>query len=531
MNPERLRQIAILVDSLDVDRADRLLEQLPEQTQRQVRDAVMDLDYVDEKERQKIIADFVGRGQKPSRPAPNQSAIAPTAHDRTNNPSRLPNASPAAIGAGTYGDPRRTYGSIATEPEIGFHTEQASSPTDFDAAQFRPMAPPKYDNFASLPTSNSYTHTGTSTQSDTQHNSSGAVESDHDLVDALTSADIDTLASVVMKESPQVLAVVLSLLPAEKSALLLELFPAIQQQEALRRLGQLDEIDEDVLDYLQQQLNLVIRRRIKLKRNQRTGPGALSGILSAAKRLQAKQVVQSIEREIMGEDASQIHVPDQASSQVSDFAPRPTASNQRPVVTPKSGAVNAYAAHAQLPAQHTTGLVNQPKNPQFHSKATTKLDPLNAQASRKIDGHLEDMELNHQNDNRLDSVKTTSTAKREDRFVSNEIDSVDAFLDADVRMTFQQFYDCDRTSLQTVLATAKPKLTLLALKGAAPKLLNRILKMLPIAEAKEVEYRIQNLGPTRLQDIQEAQQYLLRIASVLQDMGQFQLPRKRMGIL
>jgi flagellar motor switch protein FliG len=79
------------------------------------------------------------------------------------------------------------------------------------------------------------------------------------------------------------------------------------------------------------------------------------------------------------------------------------------------------------------------------------------------------------------------------------------------------------------LATAKPKLTLLALKGASPQLLERVLKMLPRAEAKEVQFRIQNLGPTRIQDIQRAQTYLLRLATLLEDAGRFKQPRRRAG--
>ncbi len=553
MNPARLRQIAILVDSLDVDRADRLLEQLPEQTQRQVRDAVMDLEPIDERERQAIIADFVSRGQKSNNATPNRSSLnspSPSSvshslgtsqiathasHSRQNSGSGNPvvqNSGAETYNAGTYGDPGRSFGKRTTPTPIGNPLPNS----DLDAQQFQPLELPTHDRPADESDWAAFAQRSrTNHHTDDPLSPKGAdvnpPESDRDLVDALSSADIDTLASVVMKESPQVLAVVLSLLPAQKSAQLLDMFPAVQQQDALRRLGQLDEIDEEVLDYLQQQLNLVIRRRIKLKKNQRTGPAALASILSAAKRLQANQVVNSVEREMLGQDAMP-DASDPPAFQYRGYTPTSAAISNaviRNVVPPlpqdaaiqSFSARNAYNANSQVPQQPTTHFQTDP----------TALKP-NPSPPRNRDLHPSDSDLDRTLPPKpLATDRAPTAAQREERFVSNEIDSVDAFLDADIRMTFQQFYDCERKSLQAVLATAKPKLTLLALRGAAPKLLNRILKMLPAAEAKEVEYRIQNLGPTRLQDIQEAQQYLLRIASVLQDMGQFQLPKKRLGIL
>jgi hypothetical protein len=67
MNTKRLRQIAILVDSLDTAAADRLLDSLPVELQQRVRDAVMDLEQVTDSERQYVLNEFRrGRGSNGS---------------------------------------------------------------------------------------------------------------------------------------------------------------------------------------------------------------------------------------------------------------------------------------------------------------------------------------------------------------------------------------------------------------------------------------------------------------------------------
>ena len=296
-------------------------------------------------------------------------------------------------------------------------------------------------------------------------------------MDALSHVDLETVAEVVIKESPQVLAVVLSLLPAEKSAALLEILPTSLQQDALNRLIDLGEVDDQILDYLQQQLDRIVRRRVQLKRSQRTGPQALAAILSAAHRLQANQVVHSIHQQL------------QSASPTA--SPRPSEST-RPVPT--------RAGDQQRPSQ--------PNNSHRISESPSGVETHSNSVDSAVPG---------------DHPDPSHAAQR---LSSPEANQVDAFPEAPIRFDFPRLVHCDRASLETLLATAKPKLTLLALRGAPPKLLTRVLRLLPSAEAREVEQRIQNIGPTRLEDIQKAQAYLLRLASTLEDMGRFRRPRK-----
>jgi flagellar motor switch protein FliG len=60
-----LRKAAILVSSLDTRSADALLDQMGEAQAARVRNAIMDLEEVDPKEQQQIIAEFLGNQQQP----------------------------------------------------------------------------------------------------------------------------------------------------------------------------------------------------------------------------------------------------------------------------------------------------------------------------------------------------------------------------------------------------------------------------------------------------------------------------------
>lgn len=416
MTPNRLRQIAILVDSLDTLAADRLLDQLPETLQQRVRDAVMDLDSVSESERQMVLAEF-RRGAAGSEPTKLERVVEQAELKSTAMPTYQPawrTTMPNAALDSSSHEPRARQASPLPEPK-----------------QPRPAAPP-------------------------------APRLATDLGETLASVDVETLASVVLRESPQILAAVLSLLPPRRAAQLLELCPPALQSAALQRLHYLEELDDEVVHLLQQELNLVIRQRIKLKQMQRVGSQALAEIMVAAQQLNSATVTNMVRTQLQGEPRA-----------VQNHRPQPPSMARGPVGV-----------------ESTTGTESQDHNERWGE----------------------------------DNGGSRSMA---DRLASNELEQATALADFQPRQTFAELVDCDAASLQALLATAKPQLTLLALRGASQALLDRVLKMLPRNEAKEVQFRVQNLGPTRVHDIQQAQQYLLRLASLLEDMGRFRRPRVR----
>ena len=78
-----------------------------------------------------------------------------------------------------------------------------------------------------------------------------------------------------------------------------------------------------------------------------------------------------------------------------------------------------------------------------------------------------------------------------------------------------------------VLHAADAQLSLLALAGATPELVQRLLKQLPPRDARILERKMETLGPVRLRDIEHAQQQLARIAGQLAAQGEIRLPRQR----
>jgi flagellar motor switch protein FliG len=92
---------------------------------------------------------------------------------------------------------------------------------------------------------------------------------------------------------------------------------------------------------------------------------------------------------------------------------------------------------------------------------------------------------------------------------------------------FSQLGQLDDLGWARLLQAADTQLALLALAGATPELVERLLAQLPAPEARALERRIEAVGPVRLRDIEHAQQYLARIASQLAARNEIRLPRQR----
>ena len=73
---------------------------------------------------------------------------------------------------------------------------------------------------------------------------------------------------------------------------------------------------------------------------------------------------------------------------------------------------------------------------------------------------------------------------------------------------FAELEQLEDTQIAQVLQHCSPHITLLALAGASHQFVQRITAQLPDSEAKELQRKIQNIGPLRLDDIQRAQQIL-----------------------
>ncbi len=81
------------------------------------------------------------------------------------------------------------------------------------------------------------------------------------------------------------------------------------------------------------------------------------------------------------------------------------------------------------------------------------------------------------------------------------------------RITFSEMCNFDTDSLTRVIRAAEGETILLALVGAPPDLVERILDHLPKEEARWLSKELEHVGPTRLTDIDRAQETLADLAN------------------
>jgi len=79
----------------------------------------------------------------------------------------------------------------------------------------------------------------------------------------------------------------------------------------------------------------------------------------------------------------------------------------------------------------------------------------------------------------------------------------------------------DNETLLTIFAEAGPALTVLALTGSSAELVDHVLSVLPSKQVRSIRRELDHPGPTRLSDVEQAQQEVARIAqAVLATRGQ-----------
>jgi flagellar motor switch protein FliG len=108
------------------------------------------------------------------------------------------------------------------------------------------------------------------------------------------------------------------------------------------------------------------------------------------------------------------------------------------------------------------------------------------------------------------------------RIVGN-LSRADRVLAGKLRTSHYRFPDLvqfDDRSLVAVLKASDPELIVLALAGASVDLVERVVKCLPSQQSRALTKALSYLGPTRLADVEEAQQALADLATDLETEGQ-----------
>ena len=94
------------------------------------------------------------------------------------------------------------------------------------------------------------------------------------------------------------------------------------------------------------------------------------------------------------------------------------------------------------------------------------------------------------------------------------------------RVQFDDLVDLDGATLAQIFAAADPEEMVLALVGAPPPLVERILARLPHQQADNLRHQLEHIGPTRLSDVEEARRRVAETARKLAAAGAIVLPRR-----
>jgi flagellar motor switch protein FliG len=92
---------------------------------------------------------------------------------------------------------------------------------------------------------------------------------------------------------------------------------------------------------------------------------------------------------------------------------------------------------------------------------------------------------------------------------------------------FDDLVRLDDAALARVFGAAEPETVLLALSGANRDLIDRIVRHLPSAAGRTLRRQLESLGPTRLRDIELAQQQLAELAGQMCRQGLIRVPSRR----
>jgi len=91
-------------------------------------------------------------------------------------------------------------------------------------------------------------------------------------------------------------------------------------------------------------------------------------------------------------------------------------------------------------------------------------------------------------------------------------------------LTFDDLAEMDDTALGAVLQAAPPTLLSMALVGARPRLIERFLSHLALAQATSARQQLDHPGPLRLSDVEGARQRLVDLARHLAAAGRIRVP-------
>jgi len=272
----------------------------------------------------------------------------------------------------------------------------------------------------------------------------------------LEQAPIATLVPYLSREHVQTIAVVLSYLSPARAAEILGALPSRQQADTLERLSVLGETDADSVKVVEQELAAWVSGQSSHRRGTRSG-GAANVILAAANTKTRAEILENLK-------------------------------------------------------DHKSRLAAQLGGGQSVTSSTAKIEnTLPANPSQKTQSASYPPQLGTQ----LDALRMSrATAIKEHSLnLPRRRDVPPPARPSAPRFQYDDLIQLDGAMLSAILHDVDPKLLLLALAGSTEALVERITGQMPRRTAKVVYKQLKRLGPTRLSDVEAAQQAIARAAA------------------
>ncbi len=489
---DRLRQIAILVSSVDAIAARQILMHLPTDKARRVRELANQLGTVSPQEKRKILAEF-------------QRSAAASALDQSqsDNDSSVAERPSRQATAGQTRDRYAAAVDTLAAQTSSPHDHAHSAPMQYPPSMYRTSGQP---NLASI---------------DAQMASgNSAGNSPNPWSSSWTQLSPAALLRFVSHERPAVTAVVISQLEPHVAVEVLQHLPAETNRQVLLRLSRLGEIDPEAMQAIDEHLSQRLGEYQHTLASELENSRRMQALLAAAPaniRAQWHSILAS-ESDHQAE-AKQLDGQLYASQFDDTSQPDQQAVGQQ--------AVGQQAVGQQAVGQRTTG---EPEVA-WTSQAAQSNDALDisggvfttvdttavvnnpqAVADRWVaDRWVADQAVTNESfdsDGQPSQPDLLPFPQRAE--TGNSTEAIDHSL---IQLEFEQILHLPHWMLANLLSQTDSQLVLLALAGATPQFMKRFMDMLDRQDAKALQHRLQRIGPIRLRDVDQAQRVIVENAS------------------
>lgn len=291
---------------------------------------------------------------------------------------------------------------------------------------------------------------------------------------AILNASAEKLATYLERENPQLIALVMVHLPPARAAEVLSFLSPTLQSDVIQRVANVNETNLDVLQDVESELNALLQVERLADLQPSAGMTAARAILAASK----SSVRSGVTAQLQSSDL--------------DLATKLGLKNELP--PPLRTIDFDDGPYPIKPATKPT----TPKTASSDQRHPTRVEERASEREEDVESRNDTQETNN-------STRTAPTP-------------------SGPQLSFEDVAQFDNRSLAFVLRNVEPQLAILALAGADPSLIERILKQLPARDARAFRTRLRQIGPLRVSDVLESQNEFARTASHLISKGILRSP-------